>query len=554
MAQKDYALVTVQTQVVDAEEDADAADNSFTKSSQPNTMNIDYDADPLHVEFNEDKWIPCFPCKFSLTAATILFAILSVLIGLCIALIGPQTETKIITETIVSYHNITFIQAQNENTTIKNIYDTQIINGQTIYFYTSSYNITNTTQVPVEKLNDDWKAIIQFPGKLWINALKLLVLPLIILMMIILPSRVNEVNSIGKKAIPLYLFTSSMAALQGSIWAWTVRPGDVESDANVSEINKDLADLTITEVILNVFYNGIPSNIVFAMSNLMILGCIIFFVGLGILLSSDVVPKDEANTVLRFCRAILRCCMKALIWVIWMTPIGMASLIILSIATTPNLLDLMQALGLYLLCVLCGHSIHLGLFYPILFWFTTRGNGWKWLFKIRQVPLFGFLINSSAATLPRSLQIAEKVGLRKEFYQFILPLGCAINMDGTALGFPIMIGLIAQLHGITLSIATIFVIMILSVIISVGTAPISHAGMVYMTVLFEAAGLAQYTTTGIATLFVVDWIVNRIEVAVNVTSDQMVTKIIDDINMMKNKEKNTKIMCGCCVCGYKKKK
>jgi len=166
--------------------------------------------------------------------------------------------------------------------------------------------------------------------------------------------------------------------------------------------------------------------------------------------------------------------------------------------------------------------------------------------------MFGFVINSSAATLPRSLQIAEKVGLRKEFYQFILPLGCAINMDGTALGFPIMIGLIAQLHGVTLSVGTIFVVMVLSVVCSVGAAPAGGAGVLYLTVLFEAAGLSQYTATGIATLFVVDWMVNRVEVAVNVTSDQMVAKILDDVDRIQCKEKDRRILCGCCLCGHKR--
>eukprot|EP00483_Globobulimina_turgida_P001227 UN01229 len=174
--------------------------------------------------------------------------------------------------------------------------------------------------------------------------------------------------------------------------------------------------------------------------------------------------------------------------------------------------------------------------------------------KIYEAPLLAFATSSSAATLPRSLQVAKKAEVRRSIYQFILPLGAAINMDGTALGFPIQIALIAQLHDIPLDFGTIVVILILSVIVSVGTAPIPNAGMVYVTMLFEAAGMGELAGEGLATLFILDWFVDRIETAVNVTSDQFVAKIIDDISEISQK-KQAKIVCGCCLApnsGYKK--
>jgi len=163
-----------------------------------------------------------------------------------------------------------------------------------------------------------------------------------------------------------------------------------------------------------------------------------------------------------------------------------------------------------------------------------------------EAPLLAFATSSSAATLPRSLQVADKAGVRKSIYQFILPLGSAINMDGTALGFPIMVGLIAQLNGISLDFGTVVIVMILSVVISVGTAPIPNAGMVYITMLFEAAGMGDLAGQGLATLFVLDWFVDRIETAVNVTSDLFVAKIIDEVSQNADK-KHVKIVCGCCL-------
>ena len=282
------------------------------------------------------------------------------------------------------------------------------------------------------------------------------------------------------------------------------------------------------------------------MSNLTILGVITFFLGMGILLRHSNVKEVERNVVLNFSRAILRCCMIAVVWVVWFTPIGMASLVCIKIASTEDLEGLLAALGFYILTVLIGHTVHVFGFYPLTFFATTRGNGWLWFTKIYEAPLLAFATSSSAATLPRSLQVAEKAGVRRQIYQFILPLGSAINMDGTALGFPIMVALIAQLNERSIDAGTIIVIMILAVAISVGTAPIPNAGMVYLTMLFTAAGMGDLAGEGIATLFVLDWFVDRIETAVNVTSDQFVAKIIDEVSKNADK-KHVKIVCGCCL-------
>jgi len=276
------------------------------------------------------------------------------------------------------------------------------------------------------------------------------------------------------------------------------------------------------------------------------LGIIVFFLAIGILLRRPSVKQVERDTVLNFSKAILRCCMMAIIWLVWFTPVGMASLVCHKLATTEELGELLQALGWYVLCVLIGHSIHVFIVYPLIFWLTTRGNGWAWFAKIWRAPLLAFATSSSAATLPRSLQVADQAGVRKEIYSFILPLGAAINMDGTALGFPIMIGLIAQLNGIDIDFGTIVVVLLLSVLVSVGTAPIPNAGMVYLTMIFESAGLGDYVAEGLAILYVLDWFVDRIETAVNVTSDQFVAKIIDDVSRNSEK-KGMDVRFGCCL-------
>eukprot|EP01084_Bolivina_argentea_P063153 115350_1 len=397
-----------------------------------------------------------------------------------------------------------------------------------------------------ETISDEWAEVIAFPGKLWVNTLKLVVLPLIVLMMVILPSRVHNIKFIAKRAVPLYVFTSIMAAFEGTAWVWIIQPGNVEKEADVgTRTFRSQYEVSELDAVLNIFFNAVPSNIIRSMSDLNILGIIVFFLVFGIFLQHDTIKQVERDAVLNICKAMLRCCMSVVGYVIWFAPIGMCSLVCIKFATTENLNGLLEALGFYVLTVLIGHTVHVFGFYPLLLFTTTRGNGWRWFTKIYEAPLLAFATSSSAATLPRSLQVARKAGVRESVYQFTLPLGATINMDGTASGFPIMIGLIAQLNDIPLTFADIISVSLLSIVISLGTAPIPNAGMVYITMLFEAAGMGDIAGEGLATLFVLDWFVDRIETSVNVISDHFVSKIIDDISQITDKKKGK--VCGCCL-------
>jgi len=460
--------------------------NDSPSISAEEATEIAYNAadDAMHVDFDESVWISCIP-HLSLTMATIMLAIIGAGIGIALSVAGVELTTE-------------------------------------------------------------WDEIISFPGALWVNGLKLLVLPLIVLMMVILPSRVDEIGAIGARAVPLYLLTSTLAATQGSIWAWTIQPGKQGSKPDDIGERATQAPISEIEAFTGIFFSAVPSNIVAAMANLTMLGIIVFFLTIGILLRRPNVKKVERDTVLNFSKAILRCAMMAIVLLVWFTPVGMMSLVMHKLATTDDLIALLEALGWYVFCVVLGHSIHVFGVYPTIFWATTRGNGWIWFSKIWRAPLLAFATSSSAATLPRSLQVADQAGVRKSIYSFILPLGAAINMDGTALGFPIMIGLIAQLNDVSLDIGTIIVVLLLSVLVSVGTAPIPNAGMVYMTMIFDAAGLSDYLAEGLAILFVLDWFVDRVETAVNVTSDQFVAKIIDEVTKNADK-KGMDIRCGCCL-------
>ena len=210
--------------------------------------------DIFEIEMDEDCWCPkcsCSErCKFDLTLATILAALLGAGAGILIQKIVTKNDANAV-------------------------------------------------------ISDEWKKLIEFPGKIWLSALKLLVLPLISLMMVILPSRVANFGRIAKTALPFYVFTSICACIQGSVWVNIIQPGTIyagEVDVDGDFETSSLADTSEMDTILGIFARAVPSNIVEAMSKIQILGVIVFFFCYGLLLR-NVNPKDR-ETVLSFSRAL----------------------------------------------------------------------------------------------------------------------------------------------------------------------------------------------------------------------------------------------------------
>merc|ERR1719420_1820751 len=124
--------------------------------------------------------------------------------------------------------------------------------------YVNTTTKMTMTEMTEPVLSDEWEKIIGFPGNLWVSALKLLVLPLIVLMMVILPSRVDEIGYVAGRAVPLYLFTSFCAAIQGTCWAWIIRPGKRgEQPDDLAERSAD-GEVTELDAFLNIFFNAVP--------------------------------------------------------------------------------------------------------------------------------------------------------------------------------------------------------------------------------------------------------------------------------------------------------
>ena len=222
-----------------------------------------------------------------------------------------------------------------------------------------------------------------------------------------------------------------------------------------------------------------------------------------------------------------------------MAPIGVFSLIAQTInkiaGDNPNqILELLGALAYYMLAVIVGLIAHALLTYNGLLKLLTNMSIKKFYKGIAPAQLLAFSTSSSGATLPVTMErCEEELDVSEEVSSFVLPLGATINMDGTALYQAVASVFIAQTMGMSLGIEEQLIIIITTVLASIGTAAVPGAGIIMLVIILESINVPSQ---GIALILGVDRILDMIRTSINVTGDASVAVIISSLEDKFSKE------------------
>jgi Na+/H+-dicarboxylate symporter len=218
-----------------------------------------------------------------------------------------------------------------------------------------------------------------------------------------------------------------------------------------------------------------------------------------------------------FFNAIFDVMMKVTMFIIRFTPFGIFGLVAEKIAQQDDLGALVQSMGSYMLVVLAGLAIHAMISLPLITRFFGRVNPLKHFNAMKTALLTAFSTSSSNATLPLTIQsVEENDGVSNKISSFTLPLGATINMDGTALYECVAVMFIAQAYGFELSFGQQVIVVITSLLASIGAAGVPMAGLVMITIILSAVGLPL---EGVGLILAVDRILDMFRTSVNVWSD-----------------------------------
>ena len=371
-------------------------------------------------------------------------------------------------------------------------------------------------------------------GTIFINALKLIAVPLILGSLISGVSDLKDISKLSKmggKTIMIYLLTTVVAVSIGLLLVNVVTPGNSISEETRSELvsnysqntqkYKDEAATQQNNGPLQALVDLVPDNIVGAAGkNRNMLQVIFFavFFGVGLIL----LPEDRAKPVKDFFNSFNEVILKMIDLIMLAAPYGVFALLAALIVESPSA-DLFKALGWYALTVVFGLFIMI-VFYTVLVFIFTRKKPKEFLQGISPAQLLAFSTSSSAATLPVTMErVHEHLGVDEEVSSFVLPIGATINMDGTSLYQAVAAVFIAQAFGMDLSLGVQLGIVATATLASIGSAAVPGAGMVMLVIVLAQAGIPE---AGLALIFAVDRPLDMCRTVVNVTGDATVSMLI----------------------------
>lgn len=368
-----------------------------------------------------------------------------------------------------------------------------------------------------------YHAVFSFLGELFLNALKMLIVPLIVSSIIVGMAGIGQSEALGRlgsKTLGYYLLTSFLAATVGLSVVNLIQPGVIDGTAaEVFGLQADSDALVErfadkgTGDIVEIFLRMIPTNVVAAASGGQMLGLIFFSLLYGFFMTR--IAPAARETQFQFWHGLFQIMLHITDLVMKFAPIGVLALVAKTVASTG--LEAFIPLAKFFFTVVLALGIHFFIVLPVLLRWLAGVSAVRCYRALSTAQLTAFSTASSSATLPITMECVEKnAGVSNQTASFVLPLGATVNMDGTALYECVVVMFIAQVYGIEMGLATQILVVVLALTTSIGVAGIPAASLVAIAIILSAVGMPL---EGIGLVLAVDRLLDMMRTAVNVTSD-----------------------------------
>lgn len=360
-----------------------------------------------------------------------------------------------------------------------------------------------------------------FIGTLFLNALTLVVVPLVASSIITGVARLGSEQSfgaLGAKTLGYFILTSSIAALVGLIAVNLIEPGIAQNHAmlttpaieNNLKIIEGQAQGSTFDKFQQVFLKIIPSNIIAAASQGQMLGLIVFCLLFGFFISR--IEQHPASIVLGFWKGIFQIMIAITHLVMKALPIGVFGLVAKVVATTG--LETFAAVGYFFVTTLAAMFVFACVVLPLLLKFVAGVSPLAHFRAVGPALLTAFSTSSSVATLPVTIECVEKrVGVSNRICSFTVPLGTTLNLTATALYSGVVVIFIAQAYGHPVPFSTQFLVFLMSVLISFGQAGIPSGSIISIVMIATTIGLPA---DGIALILAVERVLDMFRSVINV--------------------------------------
>jgi Na+/H+-dicarboxylate symporter len=362
-------------------------------------------------------------------------------------------------------------------------------------------------------------------GTLFVRLLKMIIVPLVLTSIITGVASVGAGRDFGRlfsKTLGYYVTTSALAILTGLAMVNLIRPGVGADIAGAG--GGALPDLDTPSSISELLLDMVPVNVIEAAAKPDMLAVILFSILFGIAIAG--LPERPRETLTGFFEAAFEAMMRLTGAIIRLAPLGVFGLIARVVGTSG--LESFRALGLYMLTIASGLTVHLFLTLPLVLLLVGRIKP-RIHFRNMLGPLtMAFSTSSSAATLPVTIRaVEEKAGVSNRVSSFVLPLGATVNMDGTALYECAGVIFISQVLGVDLSFGQQAIVAFTALLASIGAAAVPSAGLVVIFLVLESVNLrGPEVDVIVGAMLAIDRPLDMFRTAVNVFSDTCGAAII----------------------------
>jgi Na+/H+-dicarboxylate symporter len=384
---------------------------------------------------------------------------------------------------------------------------------------------------PVSSLGETVMDVINPVGLVFLRLIKMVIVPLVFASLLVGVASLGDVRKLGRlggKTLGYFLLTTTLAISIGLAYANIIRPGNyidpVEKQELIAQYSTDATassqqaaeQPSAVDNLLSV----IPENPARSMASGEMLQIIFFAVFFGVALT--LIPDDRTRNVVAFFEAVNDAMVMCVHIIMKLAPYGVLALVANVVGQSG--LSVLKALGVYSLVVLAGLATHAVAIYTSVVKLLGGINPLDFWRAIRPAQLIAFSTSSSSATLPVTMECAEKnLGISNQAVSFVLPLGATVNMDGTALYQGVAAVFIAQVFDIHLTLGDQINIVLTATLASIGAAGVPGVGMITLALVLTSIGVP---TVGVALILGVDRILDMFRTATNVTGDLSATVMV----------------------------
>lgn len=414
----------------------------------------------------------------------------------------------------------------------------KVLIGMIVGVLLGAYFATGPSWIGNKELNSliNW---IAFPGNLFIRIVQMIMIPLMFSSIIQGIAGGNNTEYLKKSGPMLLLYftiTTTTVLLLAVIVTSVIQPGNYMDASNLITADMAINTSSIAEPgklmgignIPGMIVGLLPANPMEALVAGDMLSIVVFAIIIGVALAN--IPTETALPLLKVFYSIQEITMAITNWAMKLAPIAVLGL--MCEVTSKVGIGTIMGLSMFMLTVAIGLLLVV-IVYTLLLVFVARTNIKHFFSNAKDVLLLAFSMASSAAVMPLTLKTAEeKMGIKPSVSRLVIPLGVSINMDGTAVFQATATLFLAQVYGLQLDMATILIVIVTTILASIGTPSAPGAGVI---VLGSVLGTIGIPVTAIALIIGVDRLLGMFRTSVNVMGDLVACQVFNRFYLKETK-------------------